>query len=289
MSRSCVLIAAITLFASTGFASAIVPGFNTTTDGRNDDGTYTTGGCNNPTDGGTCAGTLVPIGFSVNYFGSVFSALYINTNGNITFDSPLAASTPFDLTLGFNEIIAPFFADVDTRNPASGVVSFGNGTFEGENAFGVNWPYVGYALSEADHLNDFQLLLVDQSDLGAGDFEIVFNYDTIQWETGDASFGSDGQGGISAVAGFSDGTGNPANTVQLPGSMIPGSFIDGGTQALISNDLNSNVLGQYIFEFRNGQYVPNPTPEPGTIGLLASGLCFLLARRRYRARAVSRS
>src|SRR5213593_5050169 len=96
--------------SSVSFGAAIVPGFNTTSDGRNDDGTYTLpAGCTNPSNGGTCAGSLFPIGFSVNFFGLTFSSLYINTNGNITFDAPLATFTPFGLTATARRIIAPFF------------------------------------------------------------------------------------------------------------------------------------------------------------------------------------
>ena len=131
--------ATVMVFASVSFGDAIVPGFDATSDGRNDDGTYTLGGCNNDSPGGTCFGTLVPIGFDVNFFGVTTDSLYINTNGNITFDFPLFSPDPFPLIDSFNQMIAPFFADVDTRNPASGVVTFGNGTFDGRNAFGVNW------------------------------------------------------------------------------------------------------------------------------------------------------
>src|SRR2546426_12339575 len=40
----------------------------------------------------------VPIGFTVNFFGQSFSTLFVNNNGNVTFDEPLAEFTPFDLT-----------------------------------------------------------------------------------------------------------------------------------------------------------------------------------------------
>jgi hypothetical protein len=38
-----------------------------------------------------------------------------------------------------------------------------------------------------DKLATFELLLVDRSDTGAGNFDVEFNYDTVQWETGDAA------------------------------------------------------------------------------------------------------
>lgn len=274
----------VLLSTATGFGGAIVPGFDSISDGRNDDGTYTTGGCNNSVDGGTCPGTLVPIGFDVDFFGTITNSLYINTNGNVTFDAPLATPTPFTLVDGFSEIIAPFFADVDTRNPTSGVVSFGDGLSGGFSAFGVNWPGVGYFSQEADKLDSFQLILVDRSDTGAGNFDLIFNYGSMQWETGDGSFGTDGLGGFSAIAGFSDGSGDPANSFELPGSESPGSLIDGGPDALATNSLNSDVEGRYIFNFRDGAPVSLTTPEPGTFLLLLAGLFGLFHRGAVHAK-----
>ena len=62
--------------------------------------------------------------------------------------------------------------------------SYGETVFKGHNAFCVNWVNVGYYSGGTDKLNSFQLLLVDKSDKGAGAFDIVFNYDKIQWEVG---------------------------------------------------------------------------------------------------------
>ncbi|MBV8728592.1 MAG: VPLPA-CTERM sorting domain-containing protein [Acidobacteriia bacterium] len=278
-------IITVTLFASASFGSAIVSGFDSTSDGRNDDGTYSPGGCNNPADGGDCLATAVqvPIGLNINYYGTSFNSLYINTNGNVSLDAPFPyvsglLQSPIGLLASFNEIIAPFFADVDTRNQASGVVSFGTGTFDGFTAFGVNWLNVGYFNDNVDKLDNFQMLLVDRSDTGAGNFDLIFNYGSMQWETGDADFGMDGLGGFSAIVGFTDGTGNPADTLELPGSSIPGSFIDGGTNALDVNSLNSNVPGRYIFDFRDGAYVV--TPEPRMSALLGALMLVLLLFQR---------
>ena len=62
----------------------------------------------------------------------------------------------------------------------------------GTAAFCVNWVNVGYFSQHVDKLNSFQLLLIDQ---GSGNFDIEFNYDKVNWETGDASGGSNGFGG----------------------------------------------------------------------------------------------
>ena len=288
--KGCALVAGLVIALALAsptytFGAAVVAGFNATSDGRNDDGTFTTGGCNNPSDGGTCAGTQVPVGFNMNFFGVNASSVFINTNGNVTLDSPLSTFTPFGLTAASRQIIAPFFADVDTRNPASGVVTFGSGTFGGRNAFGVNWLGVGYFDSHVDKTNSFQVLLVDRSDTGTGNFDIVFNYDQVLWETGDASGGVNGLGGSSAHAGFSNGSGAPGTSFELAGSGVPGALINGGPNALITHSLNSDVLGRYIFTARSGQVIVVPVvPEPATMTLLtAAGIvvgCSRLLRRR---------
>src|SRR5262249_55757839 len=74
---------------------------------------------------------LTPLGFTVNFFGKQHSAAFVNNNGNITFNQPLNDFSPFSLASTQREIIAPFFADVDTRADASGKVSFGQGAVDG--------------------------------------------------------------------------------------------------------------------------------------------------------------
>jgi hypothetical protein len=98
----------------------------------------------------------------------------------------------------------------------------------------VEWPAVGYFGAHTDKLATFELLLVDRPDTGAGNFDIEFNYNSVQWETGDASGGRGGLGGISAGVGYSNGLSGTSNVFfQLPGSLVNGALIDGGIDALI--------------------------------------------------------
>jgi hypothetical protein len=173
---------------------------------------------------------LVPLPFAVNFFGRSYSGLYVNNNGNVTFDVPLSGFTPFDLTSTSTVIIAPFFADVDTEGIGSDAVTCGVGTVDGRQAFGVNWINVGYFSSHADKLNSFQLVLINRSDTGPGNFDIEFNYALTQWETGDANGGSGGLGGASARAGYSNGTGSPGTFFELSGSAVNGAFLDSNTE-----------------------------------------------------------
>lgn len=210
-----------------------LPGFRAHTLPRNDDGS--TG--------------QVPIGFDVNFFGHTYRTLYVNNNGNVTFQEPLATYIPFGLSQTNLPIIAAFFADVDTRSSGSGVVTYGTDIIDGRKAFGVNFFSVGYYSAHSDRLNTFQIVLIDRSDTGFGNFDIEFNYDQVQWDMGDAGRG---RGDVAAVVGFSNGTRQANALYELPGSMAQGVFLDNGPKSLIAHDLNSNVPGRYIFQARSG-------------------------------------
>src|SRR4051812_16284404 len=71
------------------------PGFYRQSVPRNDDG----------------SSDVTQLGFTINFFGKTRDSVYVNNNGNLTFDAPLPTYTPFGLQKTSREIIAPFFAD----------------------------------------------------------------------------------------------------------------------------------------------------------------------------------
>ena len=214
--------------SNAGFRSSALP--------RNDDG----------------SSGAVPLGFTINFYGVSHSTTYVNNNGNISFGGAIENYTPEALTALRRQIIAPFWADVDTLGARSDVVRYGPDTVDGRRAFGVNYVNVGYFDGRDDKLNSFQVILIDRSDTGPGNFDIEFNYDRIVWETGSANGGANGLGGVSASAGWSNGSGQPSTSFQIEGSRTPGALLDSNPNGLIRRRLNSLVNGRLVFQARSG-------------------------------------
>jgi hypothetical protein len=67
---------------------------------------------------------------------------------------------------------------------------------------------------------------------------------------------------------------------EFKGSGVAGALLDGNLETgLIHHSRNSDVLGRYVFEVRNGEVLAaleappaNPVPEPGSLALVLGGL-----------------
>ncbi|MBK9406341.1 MAG: T9SS type A sorting domain-containing protein [Ignavibacteria bacterium] len=184
--------------------------------------TFSTDGFRND-DGSSAA---IPLPFNFNLYGTNYNQVFINNNGNLTFTTALATFTPFAFPSTPLAIVAPFFADVDTRNLASGVVWY---KFTG-NRLAVTWDSTGYFGSHADKLNTFQCIISDGLDpfLGLGN-NVCFSYGDMEWTTGDASGGIGGFFGAPATVGINEGNGIDYATLgrfDRPGTYYGGPGVD---------------------------------------------------------------
>ncbi|MBC7772874.1 MAG: hypothetical protein H7210_10295, partial [Pyrinomonadaceae bacterium] len=139
---------------------------------------------------------LINLGFTFTFYGINYTSCYINNNGNITFGAPYGTYVP----TGFPSstvppMIAPFWADVDTRNTATGrvwykIIDSNNGGLV--DTLVVTWDDVGYYNQHSDRLNTFQLVISNFTNpLMQPGSNVCFDYDNMCWTTGDIN-GADG-------------------------------------------------------------------------------------------------
>jgi gliding motility-associated-like protein len=159
-------------------------------------------------DDGSSGNILLPFNFC--FFGTTYNSCYINNNGNLTFNAGVSSfsSTGFPTNSG-SPMIAPFWADVDTRLPLGGGQIGGIPRYKiTPNYMVVTWDSVGYFAQHSDKRCTFQVVISDGTDsIIKGSGNVAFCYGDMQWTTGDASMGAQGFGGIPATVGFDKGDG----------------------------------------------------------------------------------
>lgn len=145
------------------------------------------------------------IGFPFCFYGTNYSSLYINNNGNVSFSEAYDSYSPTGFPSPDYVMIAPFWGDVDTEG-GCGAVYYKIET--NPTRIIVIWEEVGYFYEACDKLNTFQLIMTDGNDptIGIGK-NVAFAYKDMQWTTGDASDGVGGFGGFPATVGINKGDG----------------------------------------------------------------------------------
>jgi hypothetical protein len=212
----------------------------------------------------------INLGFTLNFFGTNYTQFWINNNGSISFGGGISAFTPSGPTGADEPIISPFFADVDTRGALSGVVMLNTSI---PNEIIVTWPGVGYYDAADNLLDTFQLVLRGPGfAIPPGQGQIGFFWTTMQWETGDASGGTDGFGGTPAAVGFGDGAGD--------GQVLQGSTMNG-----ISSIVNDEEIW---FDLSSTGVPTSTTPEPSSLALVFTGILGGLIWHRKHLKRVSR-
>lgn len=189
------------------------------------DGSGVSGGPGTPPDYRNDDWSTVAINLPFNFcfYGQNITQVYINNNGNISVRNPYSTFSGVSFPDTF-VMIAPFWADVDTRGANSGLVYY---SITPTHMI-VQWDHVGYFPSEDDKLNTFQLIITDGTDpiIPIGQ-NVSFCYQDMQWTTGGASNGVNGFGGIPATVGVNQGNGIDYLQFGLfdqPGTNYDGAF-----------------------------------------------------------------
>lgn len=225
-------------------------------------------GSDSDEDTSSSAAQPLNFGHDLSFFGTGFSSVYVNENGSLTIGSALSVYDPTAMDLATTKIFAPFFADISRLYAASGDVTYGSDTVDGRAAFAATWHGVFSYRYDDFHFTSatdaFQVVLIDRSDISAGDFDVEFNYDYLNWDTPDSE--------TTARAGWSNGTGQTGAYLELPGSGTPGALLDSNVQTgLAVTSTNSTIMGRHVYHVWNEPDLQidsdnndglNPTTDP---------------------------
>ncbi|MSY41363.1 MAG: S8 family serine peptidase, partial [Actinobacteria bacterium] len=200
-----------------------------------------------------------PLGFSANWFGTSYSAIYVNNNGGISFDDGRGGFSDWgtiDLSTTIRPLVLPLFTDIDTNNGATSAVTYGPLSAAGNASFGstagycVNWVNVGeYSASGVKF--SFQLIILDR---GSENIDLIFNYDKVLAPTSS----SNGK----FVIGYANPVNQTGTNIIATRLTSPSTLIDGAGSSLIGrSNVTPTVNGRYLYEIRPG-VAPTATPTP---------------------------
>ena len=207
------------------------------------------------------------------FFSTTHTSLFLNTNGNITFSDRLSTFTPDAFPVASRPMIAPFWADVDTRMADGSCGEPGATTctsctpcyptasnqvwwhFEPGRAY-FTWDEVGYYNCQDDRRMSFQMILSAAPGCGGidgGDFDVEFRYNRCEWDTGGASGGTGGfltGSGQAAQAGFDAGDGT--NFVEIMNSRVTRMI---GRTLCEDSNVTPAIPGVWRFQIRGGSVI----------------------------------
>ncbi len=199
-----------------------------------------------------CSSPSMSLGFTLDWFGTQYTNIFINTNGGAVLDDGLGSFSRYrslDIRTATRPYILPLFTDL---NPAAnGTVEFGRGTISDgatKNVFWAEWVDVAeYGNNSARQ--EFQMLIIEES--GGATIEFRYVDLTNAGSTTNSVF----------EVGFADPT-DSNNTVR-----IPDSNGDPSASELLSGKSggSTGVWPYSIADSGSPSPAPTPTPTPTPI------------------------
>jgi hypothetical protein len=222
----------------------------------------------------------LPIGFDMNFYGTTYSTVFVESNGSISFGKGSDEyDEPLDVVLDGAAGVVPFGIDLWNGDIAYAGSPWGSArhedffywgrtTYGGQPAFVATWMNIKGCCdgpSTTDY-STFQVMLVHVPGGGGNDVNIIINYGSMT-TTGQGYSNGDSTARVAAGVGtVENGVTKYASLVDDSGTLYNGmptdDVLDGGAHPLSSGHLNSTVPGRFIFQMRNGQ-LPQTATIPG--------------------------
>ncbi len=206
-------------------------------------------------EGDSSGSALQLLGFTANFYGRNFTTASVNSDGMLTLGVISVNYRYVNLRELAQPGLTPFWSDAHAN---ANTVTFGRDTVNGRAAFAATWNgIVPYAPTSNTPKNVFQLVLIDRSDTGEGNFDFEFNYNSIAWECSNNNRGcTNGAGLNQARAGWTTGIGGSIQSAfELDGSDEAGLFLDSKSRnlGLGTRTMDSGgVAGRLVFQVRGG-------------------------------------
>jgi hypothetical protein len=223
----------------------------------------------------------LPIGFAINFYGSTYDSVFINSNGSMSFGvGSDEYDEPLDQILDGAAGVVPFGVDLDNRDLAavdsawgaarhSDFFYWGRTTYEGHEAFVATWMNLkGYSATPAKtDMDTFQVMLVDVDGSAGTDVDIIVNYGSLLTDyKGYRNSGDATDRAAIGVGSIQDDVVQYASIVDDDGVLYNGmpseDVVDSGAHPLNLAHLNSTVPGRFEFQMRGG-HLPQTATPPG--------------------------
>ncbi len=206
----------------------------------------------------------------INYFGTNYTSIYINTNGLITFNAPVTTYTPSALA-GLNyPAIAVFWSDV---NITSGSATGNNNIYwdldPNSGRVTITWLNVRAYSGSSSNTNTFQLVLEHTHD---GNFEVDFIYQKVQWANGYTGVAQVGMTDGGTNDYIIPGSGNSSSILALPNASLDADeangvwstrFLNGNPVCFVAGTMIATPSGERAVEtLRAGDWVDTVDDGP---------------------------